>query len=154
MGTATNQFLKPARFRLTFVCLTALSLTGCGLGASSHDQSDAAPARTVVPDGVVRDDRQRFDLQKEHVNPWTRYEVVSEHQLRLHYWGGDHKCWGVRTAAEETSKAIKVATIVGSFPDAPKECRAYAYEGSVLVTTEQPIGSRRVEHFDNPPLNK
>lgn len=120
---------------------------GGGGQASSSSTAHVAPTQDTTGDAVVDDD-PRTDLTGEKVVEWTDYEVVAERQLRFHFPTGTPECYGSRAAVQEDDSGIRVATVVGMLPDAPKDCPAVGREATLLVTTQAPVGDRTVEHLE------
>lgn len=123
--------------------------TGTSAPASGGSTSHAAPTQDTTGQAPP-DEEPRTDLTDQQVVEWTNYEVVSERQLRFHFPTGTSECYGARTEVQEDDSGIQVATIVGLLPDAPGECSLVGRPASILVTTEEPVGDRAVEHLEVP----
>ena len=123
--------------------------TGTSAPASGGSTSHAAPTQDTTGQAPP-DEEPRTDLTDQQVVEWTDYEVVSERELRFHFPTGTPECYGARTEVRQDGSNIQVATIVGLLPDAPQECSLVGRPASILVTTEEPVGDRTVEHLEVP----
>jgi hypothetical protein len=119
-----------------------------GGGREASGDSTAHPAPTLEDTGKPADETPRTDLAGEKVVEWTDYEVVTDTQLRFFFPTGTPHCYGSRVAVEEDGTAVRVATIVGTVPDAPENCALVGRVASILVTTETPLEGREVGHLE------
>lgn len=127
------------------------STPATGTSAPASGSSTSHPAPTQEATGPAPPDEEpRTDLTDQQVVEWTDYEVVSERQVRFHFPTGTPECYGARTEVRQDGSGIQVATIVGLLPDAPAECSLVGRPASILVTTEEPVGDRAVEHLEVP----
>jgi hypothetical protein len=98
---------------------------------------------------AARDETPRTDLRHEHVVEWSRWEQVSDTQLRVWCYQGNRTAYGVRAVVAEDADAVRVATVTGSRPDAPDMTTMEALEVSLLVDLAAPLGDREVtQHPD------
>ena len=142
---------------------TGLLVAGCrggpagpgatGTGSTTDAGSNGTVAPTV-PTSRAPDESARSDLTSESVTRWTRYERAGDRGLRLFYSGGDPECFGARAVVEETADTVRAAVVTGRLPGAPEVCRQVATRSSIVVSLQQPLGERRVEHLDDPPLRR
>lgn len=118
--------------------------------ANGEDTANNDPNSHSDGETAATDVQPRSDLIGETMQPWSRYEQVSEDQLRFFVTTGTPYCYGVRYDLVETADTVQVATFTGELSDGPQTCTAEAVEVSVLVSTEQPIGDRAIIHPENP----
>lgn len=98
---------------------------------------------------MARDETPRDDLLHEHVVEWSRWEPVSGTQLRVWCWTGNRTAYGVRAVVDEDDRAVRLATVTGTRPDAPEMTTMEASEVSLLVDLAAPLGDRTVrQHPD------
>ncbi|MDO4792478.1 MAG: hypothetical protein Q3999_08360, partial [Buchananella hordeovulneris] len=79
-------------------------------------------------------------LYGEEVHSWDYIEVVSEHELRVHFMGGTPACFGYRLVSEEAEGVLRFAVVTGA-PTDEKEL-ACTMEGRFLaftIKTEQDL---------------
>jgi hypothetical protein len=125
----------------------AVLLAGCGdgsaAGSSSSIVATVAPSGSEASSGAVGS-TGRDDLDHEKEVAWTRYEIVSDQEIRVFFWNGDDRCYGARAEVEEDADSVRVSVFTGTIPGAPAECILVAREDSLVVSTEEPVGSRSV----------
>ena len=131
------------------IVLTVAAMTGCAVGGSevppSSPNTKTRYDPTVKPPTQSANDiRQRTDLHDEHASSWSRYDVVSDHSVRVFFYMGDPTCHGVRATVNENATTVRIGLLEGALPDAPSECAAMAMSASLLVTTHDPIGTRSI----------
>lgn len=145
---------NPIRLRrltavLAAAVLAVIAMTGCtdGGGESPSGSATTNPGYDPAakpPAQSTNDIRQRTDLHNERVSSWSRYEVVSNHSIRVFFTMGDPQCHGVRAAIDEDTTAVRITLYEGTLPDAPTECTTLAASASLLVATRDPVGTRSV----------
>ena len=145
---------NPIRLRrltaaLAAAVLAVITMTGCTAGGGESPSGSATtnpgydPA-AKPPAQSTNDIRQRTDLHNERVSSWSRYEVVSNHSIRVFFTMGDPQCHGVRATIDEDTTAVRITLYEGTLPDAPTECTTLAASASLLVATRDPVGTRSV----------
>lgn len=129
--------------------LAVIAMTGCTTGGGESSPSSAttnpgyAPA-AKPPTQSTNDIRQRTDLHNVHVSSWSRYEVVSDHSVRVFFTMSDPQCYGVRAAIDEDTTTVRITLYEGALPEAPAACALLAASESLVVTTHDPVGTRSV----------
>lgn len=132
------------RVLFIFICLVLTGgLVGCAPGAPS-----ASPSQGDDPCDVsgamwhrVGDDNPWVD---EHEVAWSRYEVLGERCLRVHFTTGSGAAFAHRYVLSEDDERIVVKVIEGTIPDAPESWWKDHEEIAMLVRTDRPVGSREV----------
>jgi len=87
---------------------------------------------------------QNNNLVRERIVNWTRYELLSAHSIRLHFFAGTESCYGYRTVVQETEKSIGIALIRGGFKGGPRACTLEGRDAYFLIQTEKSIGGREI----------
>ncbi|KFI50872.1 hypothetical protein BCAL_2151 [Bifidobacterium callitrichos DSM 23973] len=129
--------------------LAVTAMTGCAAGGGESSPSSATTNPGYAPEAKpptqsTNDIQQRTDLHNEHVSSWSRYEVVSDHSVRVFFYMSDPQCHGVRAAVDEDATTVRITLYEGTLPDAPAECTTLAASTSLLITTREPVGTRSV----------
>lgn len=106
--------------------------------------STAAPAPSTSGSPAPEDEIPRDDLVEERVLPWTDSANVSDTQIRVFFVAGNPACYGTRAITEQTDSEVAVAVIQGTLPEAPEACAALAFQGSLLIDLDAPLGDRPV----------
>lgn len=123
--------------------VVVLGILAVGSGCVASRDSGAQPAQSSSY-GAPVDQTPRTDLTNEQAVEWTRYEVVTDHELRIFFTSGDPKCYGSRAVVTENGSSVNVEVIEGTVPGAPSLCTAVASLVSIIVKTDDPIGNRTV----------
>lgn len=131
------------------IVLTVAAMTGCAVGGSevppSSPNTKTRYDPTVKPPTQSANDiRQRTDLHDEHASSWSRYDVVSDHSVRVFFYMGNPRCHGVRATVDEDTASVRITLYEGTLPNSPAECAALAESASLLITTHDPVGARSV----------
>lgn len=119
--------------------LSALLFVGCAAAPPPDDGVIASTSHSARGDDAPRD-----DLTDEKTVEWTRYEEVSDTEIRVYFVAGTPDCYGTRATVSETAATITIAVIEGVIPGAPDECALIARQASLLVRTSSPIGDRTI----------
>jgi hypothetical protein len=90
------------------------------------------------------DEAPRSDLDNTHDVPWSEVEVVSDHQVRVHFIGGDPECYGYNATVSESSSTIVIRVTEGTIPDAPQACLAIGRPATLLVDLSSPVAGREI----------
>lgn len=141
--------LPAALATLAAAALLLVSTTGCTAGGGESPPSSATTdagydPTAKSPTQSTNDIQQRTDLHNEHASSWSRYEVVSDHSVRVFFYMGNPQCHGVRAAVDEDAATVRITLYEGTLPDAPAECTLNAASASLVVTTRDPVGTRSV----------
>jgi hypothetical protein len=146
-----NNRIHPRRLPAALVAavLAVTALTGCTAGGGESPPSSATTntgydPTAKPPTQSTNDIQQRTDLHNEHASSWSRYEVVSDHSVRVFFYMSNPQCYGVRAAVDEDTSTVRITLYEGTLPDAPAECAALAASASLLITTRDPVGTRSV----------
>ncbi|MCI6206616.1 MAG: hypothetical protein MR654_06835 [Corynebacterium glucuronolyticum] len=106
------------------------------LGTSSSiregfDGKDTAPAPTLKDETPLR---------------WGAWQKANDEgtQLRIFFNGDTPTCHGWRASVAETSVSVTVKLIQGTLVDAPVDCTAEGFRGSLVVNLDKPLGNRLV----------
>lgn len=139
---------RPATVLLLAAVLTVTAMTGCTAGqGESRPGSSATRITPTSPERLPTkpaDVQQSTDLHDERPASWSRYEIVSDHSIRIYFTQGDPKCYGVRATVEEDTTTVRISLYFGTIPGAPNVCTAVGMLASLLLTTRDPIGTRSV----------
>ncbi|MFJ3391602.1 hypothetical protein [Leifsonia aquatica] len=119
--------------------LAALLFVGCTVAAPP----DGGVLPSASPSGNG-DDTPNNDLTDERTVEWTRYEVVSDTEIRVYFVAGTLDCYGTRAMVSETASTITITVIEGAIPGAPDECILVARQASLLIRTSSPVGERTI----------
>lgn len=90
------------------------------------------------------DEVARFDLDNAHDVSWSEAEVISDHQVRVHFIGGDPQCYGYNATVTESSSTIVIRVTEGTIPDAPQACPAIGRPATLLVDVDSPVAGREI----------
>lgn len=133
-----------------FLAMCLLGASACSTNTSGDSpgvdegSSTAVPAPSTSGSPAPKDEIPRDDLLEERVLSWTDSENVSDTQVRVSFVGGNPACYGTRAITEQTGSEVAVALIQGTLPEAPEACTALAFQGSLLIDLDAPLGDRPV----------
>ncbi|MFT8703786.1 hypothetical protein [Bifidobacterium aquikefiricola] len=134
---------------LTVIVLTGSGMTGCALGGNespsqSEETSPGYDATALPPSFSSKDIQQHKNLNDEHSLSWYRYDIVSDRLVRVHFTMGNPECYGVRAVVNEETNTVRIALHEGTLPGSPAHCSLFAAMASLLLTTQNPIGTRSI----------
>ncbi|MGP5379614.1 hypothetical protein [Corynebacterium casei] len=75
---------------------------------------------------------------------WISALPTGEKEIAVTFNAGDLKCSGYRVDLEETEREIKVTLFEGAVPGAPEHCQLIGQTAKLLVSTDDPIGFRKI----------
>ena len=133
-----------------FLAVCMLGVSACSTNTSDDSPgveeggSTAVPAPSTSGSPAPEDEIPRDDLVEERVLPWTDSANISDTQIRVFFVGGNPACYGTRTITEQTDSEVAVALIQGTLPEASEACTALAFQGSLLIDLDAPLGDRPV----------
>jgi|GEM_PF-6164529 len=119
-----------------------LSFLFCGICWA--EKNNEGKYRANSPFREWQGEVQNDNLVREKIENWTRYELLSQHSLRLHFNAGTTSCYGYRTVVQETEESIGIALIRGGFKGGPRACILEGRSSYFLIRTEKPIAGRTI----------
>lgn len=132
--------------------------TGCSKAPKDEANENNTSHTTKTQnsnENSVSDKENMDNLVNENIVPWSKYEILSEQQLRFFFTMGNPDCYGSRIESQETNSTILVATIVGNKPETQNNiCTLNALEASMTIKTKTPITNRNIQHLQDIKLHK
>lgn len=75
---------------------------------------------------------------REHVIPWSDYEITGPHEITVTVHGGDPRCETTRAVSTEQDGVLSIGVIRGYPVEAPQNCLLLAHEEKLIFTTIAP----------------
>lgn len=122
-------------------------LAACGGPVDVDERLQGTQYDQVPPRYGVSHDDPVQDLRHEVEWGWTldNYEVLDDHTLRVYV--PDDNCASYRFIVNETETEIGIGVYKGLLPGQSRACAGIATNTSMVVRTEDPIGTRTVTNM-------
>lgn len=120
-----------------------MALTDGGAFASSADGRTTTPVE--VPDGNAGTPAGTGPLVDERAIPFESWSEVSPTAIAVNFVSGSPNCYGAAAHVQETATTITVTVVTGRLATTTAQtCLIVASYSTLVVTLEQPVGSRQV----------